>query len=73
MPAIDSGGGHVPLDAVRLRLDISYDGTEFVGWATQAEQRTDINLQQQFVSLVKFKVQEQRTDPVRKQLVKQLL
>ena len=40
MPAIDSGGGHVPLDAVRLRLDISYDGTEFVGWATQAEQRT---------------------------------
>lgn len=43
------------------------------GLLTQAEQRTDINLQQQFVSLVKFKVQEQRTDPVRKQLIKQLL
>lgn len=25
---------------VRLRLDIAYDGTEFSGWATQAEQRT---------------------------------
>jgi tRNA pseudouridine38-40 synthase len=34
-PAIDSGGGFV-----RLRLDIAYDGTEFVGWALQAGQRT---------------------------------
>jgi tRNA pseudouridine38-40 synthase len=34
-PAIDSGGGFV-----RLRLDISYDGTDFAGWATQAGQRT---------------------------------
>lgn len=34
-PAIDSGGG-----LVRLRLDIAYDGTEFAGWAPQAEQRT---------------------------------
>lgn len=38
MPAIDSGGGHVA--SVRLRLDISYDGTEFAGWAAQAGQRT---------------------------------
>ena len=35
MPAIESDGGHV-----RLRLDISYDGTEFAGWAPQAGQRT---------------------------------
>ena len=34
-PAIDSGGG-----LVRLRLDIAYDGTEFAGWAAQADQRT---------------------------------
>lgn len=27
-------------DLVRLRLDISYDGTEFAGWAVQDEQRT---------------------------------
>lgn len=47
MPAIDTGGGHVPLDrpdtaprSVRLRLDIAYDGTEFAGWASQAGQRT---------------------------------
>ncbi len=26
--------------SVRLRLDISYDGTEFAGWATQVGQRT---------------------------------
>lgn len=35
VPAIDIDGGHV-----RLRLDISYDGTEFAGWAAQAGQRT---------------------------------
>jgi tRNA pseudouridine38-40 synthase len=34
-PAIGNGGG-----LVRLRLDIAYDGTEFAGWAVQAEQRT---------------------------------
>lgn len=34
-PAIDSGGGFV-----RLRLDVSYDGTDFAGWATQLAQRT---------------------------------
>ncbi len=38
MPAIDSGGGRVA--AVRLRLDIAYDGTEFAGWAAQAGRRT---------------------------------
>ncbi|WP_102418715.1 tRNA pseudouridine(38-40) synthase TruA [Mycobacterium sp. 4858] len=27
-------------DAVRLRLDIAYDGTEFAGWAPQSGQRT---------------------------------
>jgi tRNA pseudouridine38-40 synthase len=43
-PATDSGGGLVPFSSsrpeVRLRLDISYDGTDFAGWATQAGQRT---------------------------------
>src|SRR5260370_11512080 len=34
-PAIESGGGFV-----RLRLDIAYDGPDFVGWAVQAGQRT---------------------------------
>ncbi len=29
-----------PEDTVRLRLEISYDGTEFAGWAVQAGQRT---------------------------------
>ena len=38
MPAIDCDGGHVHL--VRLRLDISYDGTGFAGWAAQVGQRT---------------------------------
>jgi tRNA pseudouridine38-40 synthase len=43
VPAIDSDGGHVslsPVQTVRLRLDIAYDGTGFAGWATQAGQRT---------------------------------
>ncbi|WP_370678415.1 hypothetical protein [Comamonas sp. GB3 AK4-5] len=43
------------------------------GKLTQAQQSTDINLQRKFTSLADFKVQEQRTDPVRKQLVQQLL
>jgi tRNA pseudouridine38-40 synthase len=38
MPATESGGGHVSL--VRLRLEVSYDGTDFAGWATQKGQRT---------------------------------
>lgn len=43
-PVIDSGGGFCSISsssrAVRLRLDIAYDGTEFAGWAVQAQQRT---------------------------------
>jgi tRNA pseudouridine38-40 synthase len=43
-PAIGNGGGLVALSsssrAVRLRLDIAYDGTEFAGLAVQAGQRT---------------------------------
>jgi tRNA pseudouridine38-40 synthase len=34
-PAIESDGG-----LVRLRLDVSYDGTDFAGWAPQTGQRT---------------------------------
>lgn len=34
-PAIDADCGFV-----RLRLDIAYDGTDFVGWAAQSGQRT---------------------------------
>ena len=34
-PAIETDGG-----LVRLRLDIAYDGTEFVGWAVQGSRRT---------------------------------
>jgi tRNA pseudouridine38-40 synthase len=29
-----------PPDSVRVRLDVSYDGTDFAGWATQPNQRT---------------------------------
>lgn len=45
VPATGTGGGHVfssggVAGAVRLRLDIAYDGTEFSGWAVQEGQRT---------------------------------
>lgn len=43
-PAIDTDGGLVHLSSsravTRLRLDVSYDGTDFAGWAPQAGQRT---------------------------------
>ena len=47
MPAIESDGGHV-----RLRLDISYDGTEFAGWAPQAGQRTVAGVIEETLSTV---------------------
>jgi tRNA pseudouridine38-40 synthase len=46
-PAIDADGG-----LVRLRLDIAYDGTDFVGWARQADQRTVAGLLEQTLSTV---------------------
>ena len=47
VPAIESDGGHV-----RLRLDISYDGTEFAGWAPQAGQRTVAGVIEETLSTV---------------------
>jgi tRNA pseudouridine38-40 synthase len=46
-PAIDADGG-----LVRLRLDIAYDGTDFAGWATQADQRTVAGLLEETLSTV---------------------
>ncbi|MBO0678862.1 tRNA pseudouridine(38-40) synthase TruA [Mycolicibacterium sp. S2-37] len=46
-PAIDSGGG-----LVRLRIDVSYDGTDFAGWAAQAGQRTVAGLIDEALSTV---------------------
>lgn len=46
-PAIDSGGG-----SVRLRLDIAYDGTDFVGWAAQDGQRTVAGVIEEALSTV---------------------
>ncbi|WP_424055842.1 tRNA pseudouridine(38-40) synthase TruA [Mycobacterium sp.] len=46
-PAIDADGG-----CVRLRLDIAYDGTDFAGWATQADQRTVAGLLEEALSTV---------------------
>jgi tRNA pseudouridine38-40 synthase len=50
MPVTDTGGGHV--SSVRLRLDISYDGTEFAGWASQAGQRTVAGVLEEALSTV---------------------
>ncbi|MUM35261.1 tRNA pseudouridine synthase A, partial [Mycolicibacterium sp. CBMA 361] len=47
MPATESGGGHV-----RLRLDISYDGTDFAGWAPQVGQRTVAGVIEETLSTV---------------------
>jgi tRNA pseudouridine38-40 synthase len=57
MPATESGGGHVhfpvaPLAPVRLRLEISYDGTDFAGWATQTGQRTVAGLIDEALSTI---------------------
>lgn len=49
-PATDFGGGFVA--SVRLRLDISYDGTDFAGWATQTGQRTVAGLIDEALSTV---------------------
>ncbi|MCK0173638.1 tRNA pseudouridine(38-40) synthase TruA [Mycolicibacterium sp. F2034L] len=46
-PAIDSDGG-----LVRLRLEVSYDGTDFAGWAPQAGQRTVAGLIDEALSTV---------------------
>lgn len=47
VPAIDTGGGHV-----RLRLDIAYDGTDFTGWAVQAEHRTVAGVLEETLSTI---------------------
>ena len=47
VPASESDGGHV-----RLRLDMSYDGTEFAGWAPQAGQRTVAGVIEETLSTV---------------------
>ncbi|WP_241961106.1 tRNA pseudouridine synthase A [Salinibacterium hongtaonis] len=36
----DEAEGHPSKGSVRIRLQIAYDGTDFSGWARQAEQRT---------------------------------
>jgi tRNA pseudouridine38-40 synthase len=46
-PVTESGGGFV-----RLRLDISYDGTDFAGWAAQAGQRTVAGVLEEMLSTV---------------------
>ncbi|TFV54852.1 tRNA pseudouridine(38-40) synthase TruA [Mycobacterium sp. PS03-16] len=54
-PATDSGGGLAHLSSrpvTRLRLDVSYDGTEFAGWAVQAGQRTVAGLIDEALSTV---------------------
>lgn len=37
---MSAGPYRPPSELVRLRLDISYDGTDFAGWASQPERRT---------------------------------
>jgi tRNA pseudouridine38-40 synthase len=39
-PSLDAFTGPTDSAALRLRLDISYDGTRFSGWAAQPDQRT---------------------------------
>src|ERR1700709_2428922 len=39
-PAEEPGPRSVAAGLVRVRLDLSYDGTEFAGWARQPGQRT---------------------------------
>lgn len=57
-PAIQSNGGLVSSSRrsarpeTRLRLDISYDGTEFAGWAPQAGQRTVAGVIEETLSTV---------------------
>lgn len=46
-PATSRSGG-----LVRLRLDVSYDGTDFAGWATQTGQRTVAGLIDEALSTV---------------------
>ncbi|MBB3037607.1 tRNA pseudouridine(38-40) synthase TruA [Hoyosella altamirensis] len=49
-PASPVGDGG--LSAVRLRLDIAYDGTGFAGWARQRDQRTVAGVLEEALSLV---------------------